>query len=100
MILPDIMRTADLLVYPSFYYEPFSLVKAMASGLPVITARTAGVADLLSPACGIIIEDPGHTGALSEALRALTQAPEGRKTMGQAARAVTEQYDFRTMAEQ
>lgn len=99
--LPNIMRASDLLVCPS-YYEPFSLVllEGLASGLPVITARTVGAADLLSPACGIVVEAPSDTGALSEALCALTQDPERRKSMGRAARATAKQYNFRTMAEQ
>lgn len=99
--LPDLMRAVDFLVCPS-YYEPFSLVllEGLASGLPVITARTVGAADLLTPACGIVIEEPGDTGALAEALHALALDSEHREAMGRAARTVAEQHSFHAMAEQ
>jgi len=41
--VPDLMKAADFLVFPS-RYEPFGLVvlEAMATGIPVVTAATTG----------------------------------------------------------
>ena len=93
------MRAADLFVLPS-RYESFSLVllEAMASGLPVITARTVGAAHLVTPACGIILEDPDDTVALVHALRTLAADNKLRETMGCAGRGVAEHHSFDKMA--
>lgn len=99
--VPQIMRAADLCLCPS-RYEPFSLVlaEALASGLPVITARTVGAAHLVTPACGIILEDPDDTVALVHALRTLASDDMLRETMGRAGRAVAEHHSFKQMAQQ
>lgn len=98
--IPALMRTADLLVFPS-RYETFSLVvlEAMASGLPVITARTVGAADCLTPESGIVLDDPNDEEALVGALRMLVANPNRRREMGRAARLVAEDYHIRTTAE-
>lgn len=61
---------ADLLVHPTFY-DPCSLVvrEAQACGLPVITTRYNGAAELLDPPHdGIIIDDPHDREQLAGAL--------------------------------
>jgi hypothetical protein len=41
--IPDLMRTANIFVFPSRYEAcPLVLLEAMASGLPIVTAQTAG----------------------------------------------------------
>lgn len=99
--VPALMRTADLFLFPS-RYDPFSLVllEAMASGLPVITARTVGAAELVTPACGVVLENPNDPNALVDATRQLTTDPERRKIMGRAARNIALQYDIRRTGDQ
>jgi len=99
--VPRLMRAADLFIFPS-RYEPFGLVvlEAMASGLPVVTAVTTGAAGLVSAECGIVMDDPNDTGTLVAAFRQLTQNPESRSRMGQAARAVAEQHGWQQMGKQ
>ena len=61
---------ADLLVHPTFY-DPWSLVvqEAMACGLPVITTRFNGAAELLDPPTdGLVIRDPHDRDELAGAL--------------------------------
>lgn len=98
--IPQIMQASDLFVFPS-RYEPFGLVviEAMASGLPVITATTTGAADLVTPACGIVLPDSDDVDALSVALSKLNSAPQLRTQMGQAARTIAEQYSWDKMAQ-
>lgn len=98
--VPDLMKAADFLVFPS-RYEPFGLVvlEAMATGLPVVTAATTGAAELVTPDCGIVLPDSDDTQALAEALNQLVKCDrQQRQQMGQAARTIAEQHSWANMA--
>ena len=98
--VPDLMKAADFLVFPS-RYEPFGLVvlEAMATGIPVITAATTGAAQLVTPDCGIVLPDSEDTQALAEALHQLVKCDrQQRQQMGQVARAIAEQHSWANMA--
>jgi len=99
--VPALMRAADFVVCPS-RYEPFSLVvlEALASGRPVVTSRTVGAAALLTPDCGLVVDDPDDVDALAAALRHLAQNPTLRADMGRAGRALALQYTWTAMADQ
>lgn len=94
-----LMKSADMFVFPS-RYEAFSLVllEAMASQLPVITAISAGGAEIVTPECGFVLTDPNDVTALSAALHHLTADSVARYSMGKAARLVAEQYSWANMA--
>jgi glycosyltransferase involved in cell wall biosynthesis len=96
-----LMRAADLFVFPS-RYETFGLavLEAMAAGLPVITARSAGVAGLVHHDCGVVLDDPDDTAGLTEALRTLAGDPARRRQMGCAARAVAAEHTWTRTVEQ
>jgi UDP-glucose:(heptosyl)LPS alpha-1,3-glucosyltransferase len=67
---------SDFLVHPTFY-DPCSLVvlEAQACGLPVITSRFNGAAELMHPPQdGIVIDDPHDHHRLAEAMTAMTDA--------------------------
>jgi UDP-glucose:(heptosyl)LPS alpha-1,3-glucosyltransferase len=66
----DCYFAADYLVHPTFY-DPCSLVvlEAIACGLPVVTSRFNGAAELLRPpAEGVVIGDPHNAPELAAAL--------------------------------
>jgi len=96
-----LMRAVDLVVCPS-RYEPFSLVvlEALASGCPVVTARTVGAAALLTDACALVVDDPEDADALAGALAQLGDDPARRAQMGRAGRELALQYTWRRMAEE
>ncbi|MBU7585854.1 MAG: glycosyltransferase family 4 protein [Nostoc sp. TH1S01] len=98
--IPEIMRAVDLFVFPS-RYEACTLVllEALASGLPVITATATGGAELVTPECGIVLPDSDNVDALAAALSSLVSDRTLMQQMGQAARAVAEQYSWSTMAQ-
>ena len=78
---------ADVYVQPTFY-DPCSLVvlEAMASGLPLITSRQNGVAELISNNVeGGVIDDPASVNELLDRLQPMFE-PSVRRRMGQAAR--------------
>ncbi|GBE92993.1 glycosyltransferase family 4 protein [Nostoc cycadae] len=98
--ISEIMRSVDLFVFPS-RYEACTLVllEALASGLPVITATATGGAELVTPECGIVLPDSDDVEALAAALSSLVGDRTLMQQMGQAARAVAEQYSWSTMAQ-
>lgn len=87
--IADLMRAADFFVFPS-RYEAFALVliEALASGLPVITAKTTGGAEVITPEAGVLLDDPNDVEALVTALRMLTNNATLRGEMGRAARTI------------
>ena len=97
----EIMKAADFFVFPS-RYEACTLVllEAIASGLPVITAITAGGAEAITPDCGIVLSDSEDTHVLAEALAKLTSDHNLRTQMGAAARKVAERHSWSTIARQ
>ncbi len=96
-----LMQVVDLFVLPS-RYETFGMVilEAMASGLPVITTATTGVAEIVIPECGIVISNPEDEQALAKSLQTLTADPILRTQMGQAGRAIAEQHSWASKARQ
>jgi UDP-glucose:(heptosyl)LPS alpha-1,3-glucosyltransferase len=94
-VRPDIERwyaAADVLVLPT-RYEPFGNVhlEALASGLPVVTSRVAGGAEVVDPRCGAAVDgrEPGQVAAAVAALRG--RAPAEARA---AARAAAEPFTF------
>lgn len=96
--MPVLMRSVDLFVFPS-RYEAMSLVilEAMASGLPVLTARTAGGAEILGQG-GRVLDDPNDAATLGRWMRELTADGALRQQMGAAGREIAERYTWERMA--
>jgi UDP-glucose:(heptosyl)LPS alpha-1,3-glucosyltransferase len=86
----DVRRTyfaADLHVHPTFY-DPCSsvVIEALACGLPVVTSRYNGAAELMHPPReGFVVSDPHDHAALAGALAQLLD-PVRRDACGRAAR--------------
>lgn len=97
--IAELMRSADLFVFPS-RYEACSLVllEAMASQLPIITATSAGGAEIITPECGLVLADPDDVGQLSTAMNYLVKNPAARRQMGTAARSIAERSSWTQMA--
>ncbi len=98
--VPQIMKVVDFFVFPS-RYETFGLVvlEAMATRIPVITASTTGASEVVTPECGVVLLDPNDTDTLAKELGALTNDPEKRLQMGQAARVEAEKHSWESMAQ-
>jgi glycosyltransferase involved in cell wall biosynthesis len=98
--VPLLMRAADVFVFPS-RYEACSLVllEALASGLPVVAARTTGGTELLTPECSVLIDDADDVQALAAAVNGLVASAERRLRMRTAARKVAETHPWSSMAD-
>lgn len=98
--MDELMRAVDFLVFPS-HQDSFGLVlaEAMASGLPVITARTVGASDLVASDCGYVLDDPTNIANLTKAIASLSSDSQLRRRMGRAARAKIEPYTWTHMAQ-
>ncbi len=86
---------ADIFVLPTFF-DPFAnaTLEAMASGLPVITSRRNGAAEILTPGVdGLVVDDPADAGALAAAIASLGD-PDRRAEMGTRARRTALHYPW------
>jgi UDP-glucose:(heptosyl)LPS alpha-1,3-glucosyltransferase len=78
---------ADVFVLPTLF-DPFAnaTLEAMASGLPVVTTRRNGAAEILTPGTdGLVLEQATDVEALAETLRGLRD-PARREALGAGAR--------------
>jgi len=83
-----IFRSADLLLHPT-YYDPCSLVvlEALGSGVPVITTRCNGAAELMEGGKGgKVLDRPDDDEAMADALKAILDAGRYASYQEEAAR--------------
>jgi UDP-glucose:(heptosyl)LPS alpha-1,3-glucosyltransferase len=86
---------ADVCVHPT-WYDPCSLVtlEAMACGLPVVTTRFNGAAEMLPDAArDFVLDDPADADALAARMRTLCD-PAERAHLGDAMRRAAEAHSL------
>lgn len=98
--MAELMRTADLFIFPS-RYEPFGLVvtEAMASAVPVIVSSCSGAADFVAGG-GVVLEDPNNSERLSSVMAELASDPKRRAEMALEGRARALEMQWSTMADE
>lgn len=87
---------SDIFVLPSFAEGvPVVLMEAMATGLPVVTTRIAGIPELVEDGVSGLVVPPGDAAGLAGALATLLADPALRDRMGAAGRAhVVAEHDI------
>ncbi len=97
--MPTLMRSVDLLLFPS-RYEACSLVllEALASGLPVVTARSAGGSELLTPEVGVVLQDSDDHAMLAQVVTGLLGNDAERRAMSVRARELARAHSWEGMA--
>ncbi|GAB4108191.1 MAG: glycosyltransferase [Phycisphaeraceae bacterium] len=81
------LQQHDIFVLPSFAEGvPVVLMEAMASGLPVVTTRIAGIPELVEDGVHGRLVPPGDPASLTDAIRDLIHDPAKRQQYGQAGR--------------
>lgn len=85
--MPALMASCDIFAFPS-RYEACSLVmlEAMAAGLPVVTCRTTGGAELVPEDGGFLMDDPEDLPGLVAIFRQVCDTPGELASMSRKAR--------------
>jgi UDP-glucose:(heptosyl)LPS alpha-1,3-glucosyltransferase len=92
----------DAFVFPT-PYDAFGMVitEAMAAGLPVITSREAGAAELIEHQHdGLLVKNPSDVAEISQYMKQLIANPALRQSLGHQARTKMERYTWDQVAEQ
>jgi len=94
----ELLRHTDVFVLPSFAEGvPVVLMEAMASGVPVVATRIAGVPELVDDGVSGLLTPPGDSTALVRAIDRLLADGTLRERLARAGRAVIErEFDTRT----
>jgi glycosyltransferase involved in cell wall biosynthesis len=93
----ELMRKADVLVFPSFF-EGLAQVQleALASGLPVIGTCESGAGDLVRDGQNGFIVPAGDADELADRMRRIAADPALRQRLQEAARAVRRRLSWHT----
>jgi colanic acid/amylovoran biosynthesis glycosyltransferase len=82
---------ADIFCLPSFREGlPFVLIEALSMELAVVATRIMGVPELVNEGESGVLVTPGRVDQLADALADLARAPERRRHLGAAGRAVVQ----------
>ena len=95
--LPALFAAADLFLLPSVHDHagnvdglPNTLLEALATGLPIVASRVAGVPTVIEDGVEGLLVPERDPGALAAAVAALLDDPEWAARLGRAARARVE----------
>ncbi|WP_246228761.1 glycosyltransferase [Mycolicibacterium psychrotolerans] len=92
----DLLAAADFVVQPSLEDAlPTALISALAYGRPIVATRVGGIAEIVAPQCGQLVE-AGHPAALSGAIVEMAATIRDRSAVADAMRqAARERYHTR-----
>lgn len=83
----ELYEAADVFCLASFAEGvPVVLMEAMATGLPVVSTRIAGIPELVEDGSAGLLVAPGRAGGVADALERLAADPDLRTRMGRAGR--------------
>ena len=90
--VPNLLRGMDLFVLSSLAEgTPLTILEAMATGLPVVSSRVGGVADLVANGHTGQLCPPADAEALAEAMAGYVKNPEKTRIHGTAGRKTAEE---------
>jgi len=96
----ELYATHDVFLFPSLMEGlPAVLLEAMASGMPVITAETCGMPDVVEDDFNGLLVPPADSRAIEEAVLRLAGSPELRRQLGQQAQQTMARYTWKRSAQ-
>ncbi|HYL46965.1 MAG TPA: glycosyltransferase family 4 protein [Candidatus Limnocylindrales bacterium] len=99
--MPELYAEHDIFVFPSLMEGmPLALLEAMAAGMPVVTTRTCGMADVVDDNVNGLLVPPADGEALAEATERLCRSEELRKRLGEAGQRTMRDYTWERVTEQ
>ncbi|MBD3387513.1 MAG: glycosyltransferase [Candidatus Altiarchaeales archaeon] len=99
--ISEYYAASDIFVFPTAY-EPFGLVitEAMATGIPVVTTRSAGAAELITDGVdGMLLDSPYSSEEIVEKIRHILDN-DLLSDMGVRARKTAERYSWESVTDQ
>jgi glycosyltransferase involved in cell wall biosynthesis len=97
--MQELYAEHDIFVFPSLMEGlPSVLLEAMASGMPVITAATCGMPDMVENGINGLLVPPADAVALEHAIVRLAVSPELRGRLGRAAQESMRRYEWSSAA--
>jgi len=97
--MQELFASHDIFLFPSLMEGlPGVLLEAMASGMPVITAETCGMPDVVEDGFNGLLVPPADARAIEEAVLRLANSPELRERLGQSAQQTMSRYTWERSA--
>jgi glycosyltransferase involved in cell wall biosynthesis len=97
--MPGIYAAHDIFVFPSLMEGlPLVLLEAMATGMPVITTETCGMADVVRDGVNGLLVPPADAEAVADAVLHLAESADLRKQLGRAAQEGMHHYTWDRIA--
>ncbi|MGB9465118.1 MAG: glycosyltransferase family 4 protein, partial [Candidatus Acidiferrum sp.] len=91
----------DIFVFPSLVEGmPLTLLEAMATGMPVVTTNTCGMADVVENNVNGLLVPAADAEKLAEGLERLCQSNELRKRLGLAGQETMQRYTWARVTEE
>ncbi len=98
--IPAVYGGHDIFVFPSLVEGmPLTLLEAMASGMPVVTTNTCGMADVVEEDVNGLLVPSADAEKLARAIERLCQSTECRKRLGLAGQETMRRYTWERIAE-
>ncbi len=99
--LAERYRSADVVVFPTLWDEPFGLVpvEAMACGTPVVATGTGGSGEFLRDGINCVLTPPGDPTSLAAAVRRLAEDDALRSRLLEGGRRTAEELTVDRLAE-
>lgn len=92
------LLSADIFVLPSYFESmPYTLLEAMAAGLPCIASRVGGNVDLIQDGETGLLVEPGDVDGLAQALRRLLGDADLRERLGRRAHTKAQEFSVEKM---
>jgi len=97
--MPEVYARHDIFVFPSLVEGmPLVLLEAMATGMPVVTTETCGMADIVQDDVNGLLVPPADSEALVRALSRLLESAGERARLGQAAQQAMKHHTWERAA--